>query len=657
MGKGAFFILGEGRGWSLPILCLMISILFAPAHGLPGSTDDPLIQLLTPLEGTEVISKKPAIRCSISTPFDPQKLLVILDGTDISGILDLIPGGFEYRPTMILPSGHHTLIVTAYAMDGRELRREFAFSTRHYKSAEEAYSSNEITVLYEKLLGKSDDATNQPSWKTESNLASESKLKEKEWELSFKTNLRYFERNLPATDPTNNGLNLANYLFQGKYNGNRLNFLSEIGDVQINETPNTVQGLARRGGNLVFQSKDLHLQLRTFAVRSEQVIGFKGGLGIEGTKDDHIMGFSGDVGLISDKVRFRTIYITGGEESGSFGISTTGGEKRGDVLGFLLTTDFLKQRLTTEAELDFSRFDADTKDEFSREEDKAYRLKVGGVSGNYTYEGFYEYMGPDYEVIGNQGLQKNREGFTLKTGASFPIHSINLSFSRYNDNVENDDLYPVTYTTQGTVDYSLNKIKALPIGLSYQKSRIETKDEPLETLPIETDTDTVTGKINYIKGPWNLGFSTSYSLQNDRTSQDNDTTTVTYTLTPTYTQEHFSLSPSFSLNRTRNHLTRVYTDTYTTALDLRGDIFRKKLTYGLAGTYNIIRASDDTTKQDTLSTNFNISYLLFKNLWGFLNPSIGIRGLYNRTNDKVLGQTTNELALFLVIQTTMPFSF
>jgi hypothetical protein len=313
----------------------------------------------------------------------------------------------------------------------------------------------------------------------------------------------------------------------------------------------------------------------------------------------------------------------------------------------------------TEAELDFSRFDADTSDEFPRDRDKAYRLKIGGASGIYTYEGFYEYMGPEYEVIGNQNLQKNREGYTLKAGATHQIHILNLSFSQYNDNVKKDDLYPRIYTYQGTVDYSFNKFQSLPIGLSYQKTRLDSRWEPPDTSPLKTDTDTVTGTISYIKPPWNLGFSTSYSLQNDLTDESNDTTTLTITFTPALTLEKpsLSVSPSYSFNRSISRLTNVYTDTNTATLDLRGDVFNKKLSYGFGGTYTLTKANDDSYDQDTLSTNFNVLYLLVKNLWGFLNPSLGVRGLYNRTNDRILDQTTNELALFLVVQTTMPFSF
>jgi hypothetical protein len=172
-------------------------------------------------------------------------------------------------------------------------------------------------------------------------------------------------------------------------------------------------------------------------------------------------------------------------------------------------------------------------------------------------------------------------------------------------------------------------------------------------------TDTLTGRINYIKQPWNLGFSTVYSVQNDRTDESNDTANITLTLTPVLALEKISLfvSPSYSFNRILSRLTDIHTDTQTATLDLNGNLLKTKLTYGFGGTYTMIRASDESSKQDTLSTNFNISYLLVKNLWGFLNPSVGIRGLYNRINDRVVDQTTDELAVFLVIQTTMPFSF
>jgi hypothetical protein len=679
--KRKIFSISAGLGWCIFFVFVISLICHSPVYAQPAQmnqapnkemdqTSDSPIQLLMPEEGCMNIAKKAKIKCAIKTAFDPQKLLVLLDGTDISGVLDINPDGFEYKGNTLLTSGDHTLSLTVTTQDGQELKREFKFSTCHSKTFDEIYSSNEITTLAEKKAIRSGDTVTTPSWKAESNLASESKIKMKDWEFNIKTNLRYFDQDMPTTPPLDKAFSLANYLFQAKYNGKRMDFLAEAGDVIINETPNTVMGLARRGGNLVFQSKDLNLQLRTFDVKSEPLFGFVGGPGLGTTPNDHIMGASADWGIISDKLRFRTTYARAGEKGNflgassgmetnpSYGISTPEVTRKGDVLGFLLTSDFFERKFVTEAELDFSRYDGDTSDEFRANRDKAYRLKAGGTISDYTYEALYEYMGSNYEVIGNPGLLKDKEGYGLKAGGKFfKVHQVNLSFLQYHDNVKRDDLYPRIYTTQGTLDYAFTKFESLPIVLSYQRGMVRSKNEPPDTNHTRMDTDTITGRVDYIKKPWDFGFQASYSFQNDRTDTENDTTTVTYSFTPTYTLDYFSICPGFSYNRSMNHAIRIYTDTYTGILDLRGDLVKKKLTYGLGASYIILRASDRSSKTDILSSNFNVSYLLFKNLWNFLNPSVGIRGLYNRTNDRVLHQTTDEFTLTLVLQTTMSLIF
>ncbi len=640
------------------IVFLIIPVFSFPVYAQPDTTAGSIIQLITPEEGAEVIAKKPLIRSVITEPFSPENLLVLFDGIDVTGILDITPEGFEYRPIDVLPSGAHTLNITVYAADGTELQKEFTFSTRHSKNLEEAYSSNELTTIYEAVLKKPKDVEDEPYSKIESNLRSVIRLKEKGWEFTLSTNLRYLDQSLPVFFPENKGINIIDYLLQGKYSSDEFQLLTGIGDIQINETKNTVQGLARRGGRFSLQYKDFNLS--AFVVNSKQVFGFRNvrdGIGIDGSLDDHIMGVSAEAGFFDNKVSFKTIYVTGGEEGSSFGIFTEGGGNKGDALGIVLKTDFFEQKLTTEAELDFSEFDADTSDEFSSESDSAYKLKAGGYSGNYSYEALYEYMGPDYEVIGNQGLPKNREGFTFNGGANFQIHSVNLSFSRYNDNVKKDDLYPRLYTYPGMIDYSFNKFQSLPMGLSYQKSIIDSTMETELTLPVRTDSDTFSGRINYMKDKWNLGLQTSHSIQDDREDTGNDTATTTYTFTSSYSLEHFSISPGFSFNRSKYRLQGTRTDIYTANLDIRGDALKGNLTYGVAGTYNRTKSSDGSTELDTINTNFEVAYLLGKKLLDFLNPTAGIRGLYRKANDSVYGTENDEFTLLLVLSTSMPFSF
>jgi hypothetical protein len=188
---------------------------------------------------------------------------------------------------------------------------------------------------------------------------------------------------------------------------------------------------------------------------------------------------------------------------------------------------------------------------------------------------------------------------------------------------------------------------------------MRSENDPLNIAHIRLDTDTVMGRINYVKMPWNVGLTASYSHQNDRTAAANDTTAITFTFASSIIlgRPSISISPGFTYNRSISHLTDVHTDAYTTTLDVRGDIFDKRLTYGFGGTYTIAKASDGSSNQDTLGSNFNLLYLLANNLWGFFSPSVGIQGICNRTNNRALDQTINEVALFLVIQTKMALSF
>ena len=638
---------------SMAFLFLLIysSQDLASAVGIPD-----LVSLVMPEVDSLAVAKRPLIQCAVRAPFFSEDMLVLLDGVDVSGIVETTSDGFEFRPVGILAPGPHMLSVKIRTTDGIEVQEDFMFSTRHSGMFEEAVSNNEITTVYDQVLKSPDDMDSIADSRIEANLWSKSRLKEKKWEFTFDTQFRFLDQNIPVYSPEEKGVSLVNYLLQGKYTGDKFQLHTELGDVQVDETQNTVQYLARRGGKLSLRYKDLNL--KGFVTKSDQVFGFEGGTGLSSDTGNHIMGLSGDMALLSNRMNLKAIYVSGGEEAESYmGTWSEDAKKKGDTLGLVFKTDFFQQKLTTEAELDFSEYDPDTSDEFSSESDKAYRVRAGGYAGHYSYEAIYEYMGPDYEVIGNQGLQKDREGFNIRAGADFSMHSANISFSGYNDNVKKDALYPRIYTYQGGIDYTLNKFQCLPIGLSYQKSMLESDMEPEYTPPLEMDTDTMSGRINYMRGPWNLGLQASHSIQDDRTPQGNDTTTTTYTFSPAYSSRHIAISPSASFNRSKYKFTGTRTDTSTINLDLRGDIFDERVTYEFGGTYNRTRSNDGTVNQHNLNTSFRVAYVTGKRLWGFLLPSVGIRGQYGTTRDKAYDDENEDFLLMLAVSSSMLFSF
>jgi hypothetical protein len=350
--------------------------------------------------------------------------------------------------------------------------------------------------------------------------------------------------------------------------------------------------------------------------------------------------------------------VTGGDPGPSFGISFAGGNQKGDVLGLILTSDFFQNRLKTEFEGYFSKFDPDTSDEFEPQRDNAYRFKVGGFIDQYNYEALYEYVGADYAVVGNQALPRNREGGSVRGGANFGVHAMNLMLSRYRDNVKNDPLFPTIFNNQLNFDYSFNRFPYLPMGIGYQGSFQESTKEPEGAFPINLLTNTLTGRVNYMKDGLNVGFQAAYSMMNDRTPANNDNRTITYTFTPAYNIPNLSINPNFSLNKSKNYLSDVTTDTYTITLDLKSRFFQERVSFDLGGTYSIIKTDNETVDTKNLNVNFRLAYNIRNLLKGYLNPSIGVRGTYLKITDRINpGSGRDEFVLFLVLATSTPFSF
>jgi len=571
---------------------LILPLLYRPAYAQSDAISDRPIQLVMPKEGCMNVDKKVTIKCTIQKPFDPKGLVVLLNGKNLSRMIDVKPDGFEYTGTSLLSPGNHTLSVTVTTFDGRELKQEFEFSACPSKIAvDETNSGQEGTVS---------TVATPPDSKGERILINESKLRKKEWESPFKTNSRLYNPNMPAT-PTGNRFNVTT---SSDRNLNALGPLSLFSDM--------------------LRLKALYTRADEWATSSE------------------------------------ALNPTGNPSIPSFG-SSLGGDGRGDVFGILLTSDLWGNKLVAEAEVNLSGLNSDTlslyptspnRDVFSPplfRRDNTYRLKLRGAWGNYSYEALYEYLSFDDHTFGTQGMSDAMQRYMFKVGGKFfQVHYLNLSFSQYMDNVKGNSLYPTLNTTQVAIDYSFTKFESLPITLSYQRSMARTKDEPSGNLGTKINMDTVTGNMNYLKGPWNIGLQVSYSIQNDLTAAKNNNTTLTCTFLPIYTLNHVSIAPGFSFGHSASHGVNI--NTFTASLDLQGDLFSKKFTYGLGGAYTRLTTSDNSSRQDILSANFNLFYSLSGQHWGFLNPSIGIMGLYSRTNDRNFLQTTNGYEFFLMFQ-------
>ena len=90
---------------------LVILLIFIPEANAQTTQEEKAtdwIKLSSPAEGALFIGKKPVINCVITIPFAKENLLVTLDRTDITELIEVSKDGFVFKPFLVLPPGQHT---------------------------------------------------------------------------------------------------------------------------------------------------------------------------------------------------------------------------------------------------------------------------------------------------------------------------------------------------------------------------------------------------------------------------------------------------------------------------------------------------------------------------------------------------------------------
>ena len=646
------------------LLLYVVLLLLSPGSAFAQEEGTPTVDAAkswilstSPSPNEEMIGKKPAIQVVFAEPPAPGTLVVVLDGTDITQMITPSENGFTYKPVFVMAPGTHELSVSAADGTGNPLQASVSFKTRHTASFEEATLNADMTGLYTSTLRKESDDGTTPYNAVTVEGSVQGKLREGANELSFEGSPVYVEQDKPlSSGSVEKGLDLRSFVIRGEHKGDKLQGKVELGDVQVSETPFTVQGLLRRGAkfNLGYGNGALSF----FSVRAPAIYGVRHTLGLKYDNDSQITGGSAGLSLPGLRTDIKATYLTGEDDSsltyGISGIET--GLRKGDVSSLRVTTQIIPTALVADFEAAYSQYDFDDADEFDEVSDTAWRLDLSGTVNQYTYDLKYEYYGRDFESIAIQGGTKDREGIYFMGNAMFPNHSVSILASAFRDNVDSLAIMPRTINIPLSLDYNYTRFPEVPMGLSVQHSILKTTDEPSSFEPVETISDTITGKIAYTQPKWNTGFSTSYSYINDRTGADLDTSNGNYTLSLTLTPvETWSLSIVPNLVQQKNEATDVRTDTYTTTVDLRSQLIKELIYWDLGGSYSTTDTTDDSVDTETTSVNTRLAYSLKRYFPTQLNPTIALKGNYQKTKDKVADTETDNLTVFLVFELQAKF--
>ncbi len=622
------------------------------------------ITLISPFPGIVTVGKKPVISFRSSQPLYSAELLILLDGDDITALVSHQNKLFSYTPIHPLRAGDHTIQIFGYQTDGTSVQKELFFSSRHSNSFEEVYSTNRISSTVKTVLNKDtsssdttqlDPSADTPYTSFDNYLTSDSNIKEGNWVTSLQANARYYDQNAALLEPEKKGVSLIDFLATASYSGKNYSALTEVGDTTIEESQNTIDYLTRRGGKASFTIGNITINgFGTLSTESGYEID---GLGFGFNSNDHIMGTSAKIDFFDRRISLKGIYSRGGETgNSSFGTWSMGGGRKGDVTGIILKSDFFEQIFSTDFEFDTSSYDSDTDDDIAALTDKAYRIKVSGLVEKYDYELSYYYSGPQYDVVGNQSIVKDRAGSNFSGGVTYPNHAIRLIMNYSWDNVESDDFFPRIYSFTSGVDYQYSGWQKFPVNLLFEHNSQDSTDEPADTDSTALDTSTLTGSVGYNDGPWAVEFRSSYSEQNDTTHSDYDTQLFTFSAVPSYSASFFSILPSWTLNSSIDQTTDVRTDINTLTLDIYSSFLKNTIICELGGTYDWTTADDSSIDIKNTAIYGRINYHL-EQLWWLENPTVALEYQYNLQEDIIEVLTTRENTVTLVISTALPFSF
>jgi hypothetical protein len=520
--------------FSILVFCTMVSVSIkaqneqTPAIQETTQAQSEWIRIITPLENAQIISKKPAIKAELLVEITPKSLIVLVDGTDITQLVKLTEKEVSYAPFMVLAPGIHTITIMASGKDGKQLQKNIIFISRHTNAIEEVYTSHDGTLMFQTVAKKPESDLYTPKNKVDGNFKEDTKLRNKNWEFLLTTNVRALGQSGTVSPPLKEGVDLPNLLVTGSYLMNNVQARVSIGDLQINETQYSVSNLSRKGALIGVGYTD-DFQLTFFTVKSQQQYGVEG-IGVSTNENKQIMGVTGGLKFLNKKMELKTVIMSGGEPGSSMGIYTSGGAKKGNLLGVILVSDFFSNKFKTEFETDFAKFDPDTSDEFKSKSDRAYSFKASGMFTKYNYEIFFERIGSNYGSIGNQSLQKDKLGIGVRNGFNLGVHNLNVVISRYYDNLLNEPLLPRITNFQSTVDYSYSKFARMPLRVSYLRSNQASSHEPEGSYPLDMTTNTIMGNINFIKDNFNVGFQTSYSMLDDATPAKTGSRAVNVTI-------------------------------------------------------------------------------------------------------------------------------
>lgn len=653
--------------------CLSVAVLCAV--GFPASAD--WQPTLATAEHADYRAGDEAFRIRVPAEVpaeELQKLALELDAIDVTAMVQRDGEYAVFTPIQALVPGRHVLRLVEYADDGSVLELGFwSFEVRQSKLFREyaVAADTQVTGSYR----AADNSLNDPlpdrlqgQGSSRVGFSTASGV----WHSQGQFDLIY--NSLNNEQPDSRQFDSGEFLFSvGNTHAD-----ARVGHQTVGTTSLVMDNFRRRGVSLEGRIPVINSRLSGFSLSSEDVIGFRRGLGV-GDDNRRVDGVTFDSNPLPDNP--RALYLSGtwldGKGRDSSGLVASVGDaepglSKGSAWSLSADSQLFGDHLRLRGEYADTDYDFNTADSLNSERDTAYSFlasftdtTAAGLNWNASVES--RKIGTFFKSLGNQALPSDRRLLRAFGGAQWSTLGVQASVEQQKDNVRDIEQLPRIQTDLSSV--SVNWAPTTPSGngwlgapsLSAAYSR-QTQDQtftPVGFTQPQTNNDLDSwqthGALGYPFGSLGLTLQSSQFRDHAGVQDDTDTTGIHFDSNVALMQQRINLTPSARFDRTDDKTTNQNSIAITYGLQTAFVLKPEKLDSTLNVSLNRNRSTDDSIASDTLTFDMALNWHLIaarRNRPGF---DLGLSALYNDVQDKVVGSNTiSTYQAFLTLTMILP---
>ncbi len=603
-----------------------------------------------------------------------QKLALELDAIDITAMVKRNGEYAIFTPVQPLAPGRHELRVVEYADDGSILELgSWSFEVRQSRLLRE-YAVAADTQLTSSVR-VADNGLSPPYPDRLQSLGSSNigySAASGNWRSQGQFDLLYNSLNNSQTGGRQ--LDNGEFLFSADntYIGAR------VGHQTVGTTSLVMDNFRRRGISLQGRLPVINSRLSGFSLSSEDIRGFRHGLGI-GNPSRSVNGVSFDSSPLPG--RPRALYLSGTwldgqgrENSGLVGAidGLESGRARGSAWSLSADSQLFSNRLRLRGEYASTNYDFNTTDNLASDKDTAYSLLATfadttaiGLNWNAGVEN--RKIGTFFKSLGNLALPSDRRLLRAFGGLQWSTLGLQASFEQQKDNVEDIAQLPRIQTDLSNISMNWAPVLASAdswlgtpsFGAAFSRQKQGQTFTPIGFLQTPTNNKLISWQAYatsaYSFGSLGVTVVTSQFRDYAGIQDDTDTTGIYFNGSVTLIKQRLSLIPLIRFDRTDDKYTMQGSTVVTYGLQTIFVAKPKKLDGSFDINLNRNQSTDDSINNDTFTVSIALNWHLLaahRNRPGF---DLGFSGLYNGVKDNLVkANTFGTYQAFLTLRMVLP---